>query len=111
MDDDKLDLSALDPTRDRLGWERRIAAVAARGVAARRRPLTVAAQLGAWRRPALAVATALAAASWLAVFAGERWGSGEPAASAEILWSRWTLGEEVPKTSEIFAMLEASHDR
>jgi hypothetical protein len=111
MDDHKLDLSALDPTRDRIGWERRIASVAARGIAARRQTLTVAEQLGAWRRPALAVVAALAAASWLGVFAGERWGSAPPSQSAEVVWSRWTLGEEVPQTSEIFAMLEASHDR
>jgi hypothetical protein len=111
MDDDKLDFSALDPTRDRVGWERRIASVATRGLAARRRSLTVTQQLGAWQRPVLAVAAALAAASWLGVFAGERWGSVEPQESAEVVWSRWTLGEEVPQTSEIFAMVEATHDR
>ncbi len=111
MDDDKVDFSALDPTRDRVGWERRIAAVAARGLAAQRRSLTVMDQLGAWRRPALAVVAALAAASWLGVFAGERWDAGAPQESAEVVWSRWALGEEVPQTSEIFAMVEATHDR
>jgi hypothetical protein len=111
MDDDKLDFSALDPTRDSIGWERRIALVAARGVAARRSTLTVTGQLGAWRRPVLAVAAALAAASWLGVFAGERWDAAPPPESAEVVWSRWALGEEVPQTTEIFAMVEASHDR
>lgn len=111
-DDDKVDLSPLDPARDQLAWERRIAAVAARGLVARQRSLSVSDQLRVWQRPALAVAAALAAASWLGVIAGERFFSApEAQESAELTWSRWAVNDEVPQTSEIFEVMEASGDR
>ncbi len=112
MDDEKVDLSPLDPARDELAWERRIASVAARGLAARKRTLSVSDQLRVWQKPALAVAAALAAASWLGVIAGERFfAEPETRESAELTWSRWALNDEVPQTAELFEVMEASHER
>jgi hypothetical protein len=67
MTDRKIDLSPLDPSRDPLRWERMVRSVAARGAeaAARGRPATLALQLVAWARPAMAAAAALALAVWV----------------------------------------------
>lgn len=67
MTDRKIDLGALDPSRDAARWERRVRAVASRGAdaARRRRPGWLALQLAAWARPALACAAALALVVWI----------------------------------------------
>jgi hypothetical protein len=62
MDDDRIDLSSLDPSRDAARWEARIQAVAALA-AARRRP-SLERQLLRWARPALALAAGVALAVW-----------------------------------------------
>ncbi len=113
MADDKVDFSALDPSRDEVAWERRIQAVAARGLAARQRSFTIFDQLRAWRRPALAVTLAAAAASWLLVITSERIEASPKTAeeSAEATWSRWALNDQVPQTTEVFQLVEASRDR
>jgi hypothetical protein len=67
MTDRKIDLTALDPSRDEARWERMVRSVATRGAegAARRRPGPLLLQLAAWARPALACAAALALAVWV----------------------------------------------
>jgi hypothetical protein len=67
MNDDQLDLTPLDPARDRARWERLVHSVAERGAAgaARRRPGWLALQLAAWMRPALACAAAAALVAWI----------------------------------------------
>jgi hypothetical protein len=67
MTDRKIDLGALDPSRDPLRWERMVRSVATRGAegARRRRPGPLALQLAAWARPALACAAALALVVWV----------------------------------------------
>lgn len=67
MNDEKLDLTPLDPASDPLRWERRIRQVAARSAegAARRRPGALSVQLAAWLRPALACAAAAALVAWI----------------------------------------------
>ncbi len=71
MRDTKIDLGALDPSRDPARWDRMVRSVAARGAAgaARRRPGRIALQLAAWMRPALACAAALALAVWVPALA------------------------------------------
>jgi len=61
-DDSKIDLSALDPTRDRLRFERLVRSVAARA-AERRAPDSLSVIVRNWR-PALALAACLAVAIW-----------------------------------------------
>jgi len=73
MDEDRMDLSPLDPSADTARWDRMVASVVARGMDARaaaRRP-SVADLLALWRRPALALAAVLAiAAVPVLLFAG-----------------------------------------
>lgn len=59
IDDRPVDLSALDPSQDVRRWERQIQRVVERAIVARLSPATVAAQLAAWLRPALAGAAAV----------------------------------------------------
>ena len=61
-DDEKLDLSALDPTKDALRFERMVRSVAAKAVEQRVSPLGVAVR---WWGPALALAAGLALAAWI----------------------------------------------
>lgn len=63
MDDDRIDFSSLDPSRDALKWERLVRGVAARALAAR--PPTVLDGVSRWARPALAMAAGLALLAWL----------------------------------------------
>ncbi len=67
MNDEKLDLTPLDPASDPRRWERLVRQVAARGAdgAARRRPGALATQLATWLRPALACAAAVALVAWV----------------------------------------------
>ncbi|MGC4121448.1 MAG: hypothetical protein QM765_44110 [Myxococcales bacterium] len=61
-DDDKLDLSALDPTRDELRFERMVRSLAAKAVA-QRPPDSLGLAVRFWR-PALALAASLALLAW-----------------------------------------------
>ena len=70
MDDDRIDLSPLDPSRDQLRWERMVRAVAARGRASRSLPEAVLRDLVRLARPVLAVAAALALVAWLPSLVG-----------------------------------------
>jgi hypothetical protein len=65
MNDDRIDLSPLDPTRDELRWERMVRSVAARGRASRSLPEAVLLDLVRRARPALAAAAVLALCAWL----------------------------------------------
>ena len=56
MDEQKIDMSAVDPSRDPERWETLVQSVAARALETRRRRLTVGHQLLSWARPALAIA-------------------------------------------------------
>ena len=63
MDNDQIDLSALDPTQDRLGYERlvrRIMDAAAPELARRAAGTTPLALLAGWARPTLAAAAVIA---------------------------------------------------
>jgi hypothetical protein len=60
MDNEKIDLSSLDPSRDESRWNDLISAIARRAREARQRRLSVPYQLLAWARPAVAMAAAIA---------------------------------------------------
>ncbi len=107
MDEQKIDLTVLDPSRDPERWERLVQSVVSRASAARRRTLTVGRQLVAWARPALAIAAGLALLSW----AG-RLASPEPEAAvararddpASVL-VRWASSDERPPAARILEVL------
>lgn len=63
MDDDRVDLSALDPARDPARWNALVTAVAARAAARRRASLARA--LAGYGLPAFALAAAAALAIWV----------------------------------------------
>jgi len=63
MDDDRVDLSALDPARDPARWSALVTAAAARAAARRRASLSRA--VAGYGLPAFALAAAAALAIWL----------------------------------------------
>jgi hypothetical protein len=67
-DDERLDLTALDPTRDRVRFETLVRSTVTAAMARRRRSATTEALR--WWRPALALAASLALAAWLPVLFG-----------------------------------------
>ena len=98
-DDDRIDFSALDPARDRVRWEARIAAIAAAG----RRSLLD--DLRAWARPALAAAAAVAVVVWGAAILRPAPASTRDPVTDVIRWSR---GETA---SNPYELLEVVHAR
>ncbi|MBI4954595.1 MAG: hypothetical protein HY908_21400 [Myxococcales bacterium] len=113
MSDEKIDLSALDPTHDGPRWERLVQAVAARGRAARRRRLTVSFQLVVWLRPALAAAACLGLLGGVAIATSAPSGAERATATAgedpAFVLAAWAATGERPDTAEILRILGASH--
>lgn len=106
MNDGPIDLSPLDPSRDRLRWERMIRATAAR--ATRPRPNPVLADLSSWARPLLAMAAALALLAWLPALLGRGAGTTAAAAAARdpaLSLSTWASTGELPATADLLATL------
>jgi hypothetical protein len=114
MDPDRLDLSALDPTHDRVRWEKMVRSVASRGLARGSRPSEVLAQLVAWWRPALAMAAAAVALSWLPAFLaspsrGRAVREATPFADPVLSTTSWVLRDRSPETAEVIASIGADH--
>lgn len=110
MTDDPLDLSELDPSRDRARWEARIAAVTSQALTRRQRRFSVGDQLVAWARPALAVAASLAIAAW-----GSAWafGGNAPVAAQRtdpaLELARWASSGELPATPQLLQLVGEAH--
>lgn len=106
MDDDPVDLSALDPARDPARWNALVAGVAAR--AATRRRASLARAVTGYGIPAFALAAAAALAIWL--FAPAR---GAPAIAAETysesdVLAGWALRGD-PDGAGLLSSLGGSH--
>jgi hypothetical protein len=110
MDDDRVDLSALDPARDPARWNALVAGVAAR--AALRRRASLARALTGYAAPAFALAAAAALAIWLLAPA-----RGAPAIAAETYsetyseidgLAAWAL-RGVPDGAGLLSSLGGSH--
>jgi hypothetical protein len=81
MEPERVDLSALDPTQDRLGYERlvrRVVAAAGPELARRAAGDNPLAMLAAWARPALAAAAVIAVVAIGTLAVTERAGHDEP---------------------------------
>ena len=101
--DDRIDLAALDPSRDRARWAGLVDAVAARAArAAQARRPSIPRQVLVWARPTLALA-AVAVAVWGTAYFAAREPEAE-AAPAELL-ARWAQNDEVPATTQILEIL------
>lgn len=107
MNDGPIDLSPLDPSRDRLRWERVIRATAARAM--RPRPNLVLADLSSRARPLLAMAAALALLAWLPALlgrgSGAATGAGAAARDPALSLSTWASTGELPATDDLLATL------
>jgi hypothetical protein len=97
-EDDRIDFSALDPSRDRVRWEARIAAIAAAG---RKRPSLFDA-LAAWARPALAAAAAIAVVVWGAAMLTHRTAPAQADPYAQVIdWSRGQMPQNAYELLEV----------
>lgn len=121
MSDDRIDFSALDPTRDEAHFEGLVSGImkdAEPELERRRQRLTVVAQVGQWWRPLLA-----AAAIIIAVSLGTLWRLGETSGTVsgtvqesgieETLgvpaqMARWVRADQLPSTSELLETIEVS---
>jgi hypothetical protein len=99
--DQKIDLTALDPSRDRARWAELVDTITTR-VAQARRP-SVTRQLLVWARPTLALAAAVALVVWGSALLGARESEAE-AAPADLL-ARWAQNDEVPAATQILDVL------
>jgi hypothetical protein len=112
-EEDRIDLSSLDPARDVERWERVIDSIASRAWEARRRRRGVADQLLAWTRPTLALAAGVALAIWAGALLGGQH-SGTVAATEEdaaFALAGWAGGGETPSTSRILQVLGDGHGK
>jgi hypothetical protein len=116
MEPERVDLSALDPTRDRIGYERlvhRILEAAAPELARRRAAANPLVQLAAWARPALAAAAVIAVLAAGAIAMAERYdGAQDPAGTiADALGvpapaSDWLAEGRAPTTGDLVLAVE-----
>ena len=109
MDPDRLDLSALDPSRDEERWETLVRAVVASRSAAATPATQVLFQLVSSWRPVLALAAAAVALAWAPAILTARERSAPPAAIADPVLSTttWMLREQAPATAEVVAAMGA----
>ena len=107
MNDDPIDFSTLDPSRNAETWDRMVLALAMRG--AGRVPPLVLGDLVRCARAVLAVAAALAFLAWLPGLLSQR---GERRDSDPILLlAQWAARDEVPPTADLFRVLGGGHGR
>ena len=111
MDEQKIDLSVIDRSRDGQRWERLVQSVAARALDAGRRRLTVGFQLLSWGRPALAIAASVALVSWAGSLVAP--GRGTTAAQTPedpaIVLAQWARSDERPAPNQILKVLGEPH--
>lgn len=105
-DEDKIDLTALDPMRDSEHWNRLVVSITDRARTRVRAKRSVTGQLAAWARPTLAVAAALCLIVWLGALS-QRDSAGEDAVE---LLSHWANGAELPATSNILEAFNGAGD-
>jgi hypothetical protein len=106
MDNRPVDLSVLDPSRDARRWAALLESVASRAWAARKRQLTILAQLVHWARPALAIAATIALFCWMGSRGETTTTQLEPADQL----SAWAAQDTRPPTSAIIAVLGEDGD-
>lgn len=107
MNEEKIDLSALDPSVDEQHWEQLIHSVTSKALAQRAPRLTVAEQLFTWARPALVAAALLAVAIWAgAMTATDTWQEiAEDQEEPAFILASWAMGDELPSTQKILSVV------
>ena len=109
MNDDKLDLSPLDPEQDEERWEALVTSITRRAVAARERRGLFGEML-TMSRPALALAAGVAIIVWMGAISMRH---AEHAPSREdrvMTLLSWANAPTMPEPSEILATFGGNHD-
>ena len=109
--DDRLDLSALDPARNAPRWESMMHSVVARATESRRRRITVTRQMLAWAGPVLAAAAAIALVSWIGALSSTspNVDSVRSATEPAFVLSTWAANDARPEPAQILEVLGESH--
>jgi hypothetical protein len=108
MVDERIDFSALDPSRNELRWERTIHALVDKAMAERRKRLSVERELLRWARPVLAVAACLSIMAWTAGFlTANRSNLVSSAAQVPpaLTLANWAANNQIPEPSDLFGTL------
>jgi hypothetical protein len=107
MNDDRIDFSSLDPSRDLRRWDQLVVSLASRAIEARRRQFTISRQLVAWARPVLAIAATVALGIWAGALLNADRKEATTASSEDPVYTLagWAIKEQVPSTTEILKVL------
>ena len=108
MENERLDLSPLDPARDAAAWSSKIAVLAAKGQSLRVERNRMGPWLLAWGRPSVALAATMALILWLATphRAPE---SSTNTVDPTLAVAAWAVSDTVPSTTEFLETLGAIH--
>jgi hypothetical protein len=109
-DDDRIDLSVLDPSRDEVRWARTIASLAQQAAAARAPGLTQG--ILAWARPVLLAAAATALLVWGAALLVDRRAPTPAPVTPDpaVALLDYASSEELPATPDLLATLGGNVD-
>jgi hypothetical protein len=112
MNDEPIDLSLLDPTRDRQRWQARIDRIVTDTLRARQHVRVGLFDLvERFGRPALAIAATIALVSWAGTLQfGKKPAAGAQGSPTNTLLT-WATNDEVPSTSEVFESLGVQNVR
>lgn len=112
MENDRIDLSPLDPSIDKQKWNRLIESIVSRSIALRRNRLSLGYYIFVWSRPAFALAFALAFVAAIgASLRVERSVTGYNAKTAPaVRFAVWGITNERPTTTEILELLGGQNE-
>jgi hypothetical protein len=105
MEDERIDFSALDPSRNELGWRRTVEGIVARALEQRRRRLSVERQLLSWARPVLVIAIGLCILSWTATLIGGTERVERDTRPAPLTLARWAANHQMPPAGDLLSLL------
>jgi hypothetical protein len=108
MEDERIDFSTLDPSRDELRWRRTVEALATRALDERRRRFAVQQQLLRWARPVLVAAAGLCIVAWAATFIGASAHEGSAASPVSLTLANWAANHQMPEPNDLLTTLRGT---
>jgi hypothetical protein len=110
VNEERLDLSAVDPSGDKEHWERLIQNIVRRAREARRQPLTIGYQLIYWARPILTIAAAATLVVWIGALVSKHlYSTAHAAEEPAFVIASWAMAEELPSTAKMLEVLGGYH--
>jgi hypothetical protein len=107
MEDERINFSALDPSRNELRWQRTVGMLVGQALAERRKRLSIEQQLLRWARPVLAVAAGLCLVAWtaglLSTSSAQRVSSVQQ--SPALTLANWAANNQIPEPSDLLRTL------